>query len=140
MTDTLWTRRKLLALIPGLVAAGLLPRSLPAAVLRLTGHPDPRPGIDASKVLKAAEIRHPRSVPVFDQVREIPQIVDGIRCYCGCAENEGNYSLLSCFEAEGMAQNCAVCQGQARLAHRLHQDGWSLDGIRSAIDAQFADT
>ena len=140
MTDTKWTRRRLLGLVPGLALAGILPRRLFAAALRLTGHPDPRPGIDASKVLKATQIRHPNAVSVFDQVREIPQIIDGIRCYCGCGENAGNYSLLSCFEGEGMAQHCAVCQGQARLAHRLHREGWSLAGIRTAIDAQFADT
>ena len=122
------------------MVAGFLPRRAFAAVLHLANHPDPRPGIDASKVLKSAQIRHPIAVPVFDQVREIPQIIDGIRCYCGCAENAGNYSLLSCFEGEGMAQHCAVCQGQARLVHRLHREGWSLAGIRTAIDAQFADT
>lgn len=87
-----------------------------------------------------AQIRHESATPVFDQVREIPQIIDGIRCYCGCADNPDHYSLLSCFEGEGMAQQCAVCQGEARLVHRLHRDGWSLAGIRSSIDAQFGDS
>jgi hypothetical protein len=72
-------------------------------------------------------------------VREIPQVVDGIRCNCGCADLEGFYSLLTCYEQGGMAQHCTICQGQARLAHKLHADGWSLDGIRRAIDAEFGD-
>lgn len=38
-----------------------------------------------------------------------------------------------------MAQHCDVCQGQAKLAHRLHKDGWSLNGIRRAIDAEFGE-
>jgi hypothetical protein len=91
-------------------------------------------------VLKTSQIRHEGATPVFDQVREIPQVIDVIRCYCGCADKPDHYSLLSCFEGEGMAQHCAVCQGEARLAHRLHRDGWTLAGIRASIDAQFADS
>ena len=101
------------------------------------GHPDPRPGIDASRVLKADQLSVPSAAPMFDVVRQMPQVADGIRCYCGCADLPGNYSLLSCYEAAGMAQHCTVCQGQARLAHRLHGEGWSLNGIRAAIDASF---
>ena len=70
-------------------------------------------------------------------MREIPGIVDGIRCHCGCAGNDGNYSLLSCYEGDGMARHCQLCQGQARMAHRLHRDGRSLDEIRAAIDERY---
>ncbi len=49
----------------------------------------------------------------------------------------GYYSLLSCYEGVGMAQHCDVCQGQARLVHKLHGQGWSLNGIQSAIDAAY---
>jgi porphobilinogen deaminase len=37
-----------------------------------------------------------------------------------------------------MARDCVICQGQGRLAVRLHKEGKSLDQIRSAIDAKFA--
>ena len=101
-------------------------------------HPTPRPGIDASKVLTRDELtEHPAAEPVFAMVRKIPQIVDGIRCQCGCAELPEFYSLLSCYEADGMAQHCVICQGEARLAFRLHEQGKSLDQIRAAIDAKF---
>jgi len=50
---------------------------------------------------------------------------------------EAFYSLLSCFEKDGMAQHCEVCQAHAVLAHRLHKAGKSLDQIRAAIDAEF---
>jgi hypothetical protein len=36
-----------------------------------------------------------------------------------------------------MAQHCVICQGEARLAFRLHEQGKSLDQIRAAIDAKF---
>jgi hypothetical protein len=101
-------------------------------------HPTPRPGIDASKVLTRDKLtEHPAAEPVFDMVRKIPQVVDGIRCQCGCAELPEFYSLLSCYEADGMAQHCVICQGEAKLAFRMHEQGKSLDEIRAAIDAKF---
>lgn len=36
-----------------------------------------------------------------------------------------------------MARDCSICQGQARLAVRLHKEGKSLREIRTAIDAKF---
>jgi hypothetical protein len=101
-------------------------------------HPEPRPGIDASRVLTREQLgEHPDAVSAFDQVREIPQIVDGIRCSCGCASREGFYSLLSCYEGEGMARHCEVCQGTGRMAFRLFKQGKTLNEIREAVDARY---
>ena len=126
-----------------LALAGLL-RARPAeargaaAALGLEKHPTPRPGIDASKVLRRGQLtEHPSAEPVFAMVRKIPHVVDGIHCHCGCAELPEFYSLLSCFEADGMAQHCVICRGEASLAFRMHEQGKSLDQIRAAIDEQF---
>ena len=101
-------------------------------------HPKPRPGIDASKVLSAERLKDsPRALIAFDEIRQIPAIVDGIRCHCGCAGSEGFYSLLSCFEGDGMARMCDICRGQGRLAFRLHRAGKTLDEIRLAIDDRY---
>jgi hypothetical protein len=101
-------------------------------------HPAPRPGVTGARVLTRAQLGEtPALAPLFDQVRAIPAVVDGIRCNCGCAELPGYYSLLSCFEGDAMARHCAVCQGQARLAARLHREGRTLDQIRDAVDARF---
>jgi hypothetical protein len=70
-------------------------------------------------------------------VREIPQVADGVFCYCGCAEIPDHYSLLSCYEADGMAQACVVCQGEGRMVYELHKKGKTLDEIRAAIDRNF---
>src|SRR2546423_166080 len=132
------TRRRFLALLP-LV---LLPRRARASGLcGIAGprHPDPRPGITAARVLAASRLTDKSAAPVFDMVRKIPEIVDGIRCSCGCADVKEFYSLLSCYEGDGMAQHCVVCQGQARLAYKLHKQGRSLAAIRKAIDAEFGD-
>lgn len=102
-------------------------------------HPDPRPGIDASRVLPAAALADtPHAIPIYDGIREMPQIADGLRCYCGCAEWEGYRSLLTCFEQNGMARHCDGCLSEAALAHRRWKEGQSLEQIRRAVDARFA--
>ena len=102
-------------------------------------HPAPRPGITAAKIPTKEQLADaPRVQVAFESVREIPEIIDGIRCHCGCADNPDFYSLLSCYEGEdAMAKACAVCQGQGRLAARFHKAGKTLDEIRSAIDARY---
>ena len=125
------SRRQWLGLLPLLL--------LTMGSRRLTTHPTPRAGITAARVLRPDQLNAGADViEIFDMVRAIPQVVDGIYCYCGCAEIEGQYSLLSCFEADGMAQACIICQGEARMTYRLHREGASLDTIRTAIDRNFA--
>ena len=120
------------------VALLLLPRR--ARAMGSGGpHPTPRAGITAAKVLTADKLDgNANLIALFDGVREIPEVVDGIRCQCGCAGSEGFYSLLSCYEGDdAMAKICHICQGEGRLAVRLHKEGKSLDAIRVAIDAKF---
>jgi hypothetical protein len=78
------------------------------------------------------------ALDAFEGIREIPGVVDGIRCNCGCAGQPGFYSLLTCYEGESpMARFCPICQGEGRMAARLHKAGKSLDEIRTAIDAKY---
>ncbi len=101
-------------------------------------HPDPRPGVDASRVLTADQLEDvPGLVDLYDGIRAIPHIADGIRCTCGCASEEGFRSLLTCFEANGMAKGCIICQTEGRMVVRLHGSGRTLDQIRAAVDARF---
>ena len=101
-----------------------------------SGHPEPRPGIDGSAVLDAAEVR-PGVAELFDGIREIPHVADGLGCHCGCGAMPDMRSLLSCYEGVGMAQFCVICEGEGRLAVQLHAEGKSLDEIRAAIDRRF---
>lgn len=135
-------RRRIILLAAGWLATlnGFLASPVAALPRRGRGgpHPTPRPGITAAKVLTAEQLADsPDAIPVFDLVRQIPEIVDGIRCQCGCADAPGFYSLLSCYEEHGMARHCEICQGEARVAHRLNAAGKTLDEIRAAIDARF---
>ncbi len=101
-----------------------------------SGHPEPRPGIDGSAVLPAADVR-PGVAELFDGIREIPHVADGLGCHCGCGAMPEMRSLLSCYEGVGMAQFCVICEGEGRLAVQLHAEGKSLDEIRAAIDRRF---
>jgi hypothetical protein len=128
-----------LPLGPTAILVGSRPlRGLELLLGSLTEHPDPRPDIDGSKVLTGEQLTNPGALPVYDMIRQIPQIADGIRCYCGCADLPGYYSLLTCYEEGGMAQYCEICQGQGRLVFGRHQEGQTLERIRRAIDARFA--
>ena len=105
----------------------------------LPPHPDPRPGVTGANVLAADKLGgKKKDIELFDGVRRIPQVMDGIRCNCSCPDPPELRSLLSCFEGRGMARDCVICQGQARLAIRLHTEGRTLNEIRQAVDAKFA--
>ncbi len=139
--STLVSRRHFVAACCGIVATGVSSRPLWGTVRPGggdPGHPTPRPGITAANVLPDADlVDYPGSKSAFEAIRAIPQVVDGIRCNCGCAELPGFYSLLSCYEGAGMARICEICQGQGRLTARLHKAGKTLDEIRTAIDARY---
>lgn len=136
----MYSRRVFLETVGAAVGTALAAtrgRAQPAATHR-ADHPDPRPGIDGARVLTPEQLAdYPDVIDVYDGIRRIPQIADGIRCQCGCSESEGMRSLLTCFESNGMARHCEVCQSQGRLAVRWHDAGRSLDEIRAAIDARF---
>lgn len=119
-----------------MVAAGM-PFGWPGAMSG--GHPTPRPGVTSAKILPAAQLEASAEIGLlFDRIREIPAVADGIRCQCSCADLEGYYSLLTCFEGpNAMALHCEICQAQGRLTSRLHRSGRTLDQIRKAIDARF---
>jgi len=132
------TRRHFVAALP-FALLGWSPRA-PGARRRQSAHPDPRPGIDARDVLTHEQLQGYGDdvIGVFDMVREMPQIADGIHCYCGCAGRPGNRSLLTCYGPVGMARDCEICQGEGRLAYHRWKEGQTLDQIRHAIDARFA--
>lgn len=143
MTESLRSgRRWLLGLLTAAGLGSLLPpplRALRYAPRLLNKHPDPRPDYTADKVLKADQLGgDAQLIALFDEVRKIPQIVDGIRCSCGCAELPGFYSLLTCFEGDNsMSKWCPICIGLGSFVVRLHGRGRTLAQIREAVDARY---
>ena len=152
MSDSLDRRQFLM--LP--VLAGVLRASdalrIKGPVRKPAEHPDPRPGITAENILTPTQIeanirtwakgeksiaeKMTRINKVFDHAREIPQILDGLYCYCDC-RSSGHRSLLSCFEVT-QAVGCWGCKDEAELAYKLHGEGKSLDEIREAIDEKMS--
>jgi len=150
------TRRAFLRLAPAVIAL-VGGAALPARLLglrriahpdpgrsthretRLATHPEPRPGIDAAEVLTAEQLvgASDEVIALYDGVREMPHIADGIGCTCGCALMLNYRSLLTCYESSGLARGCPICQGTARIAYRRWKEGQSLEQIRRALDARY---
>jgi uncharacterized protein with PCYCGC motif len=120
------------------VALLLLSRLAPA--VRRRGpheHPDPRPGITAEHVLADAKLGSKRSTKrAFAMAREIPEIADGVYCYCDCDKSMGHRSLLACFESD-QAVGCAMCREQMKLVYDLHRKGRTLAEIREECDREY---
>ena len=138
-----FSRRAFLACGATTLGALLIPtRTARAAGLHFplpSPHPTPRVGITGAKVLTKEQLAgKPQLVGLFDAVRAIPEVIDGIRCNCGCAQFDSFYSLLSCYEGyDSFAMECSICHVQCLLAVRLHNAGTSLYALRAAVDAHF---
>jgi hypothetical protein len=98
-------------------------------------HPAPRPGITAANVLGADAVPE-RARDAYTIAARIPDVFDGLFCYCDCHERDGKRSLLECYE-DDMATTCGICQGEARLVGELHAQGKTLAEIRAAIDKKW---
>lgn len=142
-------RRRFLALLPvGALATAALARRAGATqplgahcpthgTRHVAVHPDPRPGVDASKLPPADKV--PGALEeAFDGIRAAPGLADGVRCHCGCADVPEYRSLLTCYEAPAMAMHCDVCQRQGLMVGRMARDGATLEEIRAAVDEEFA--
>ncbi len=73
----------------------------------------------------------------YRAVREIPQTIAQMPCYCHCDRGMGHKSLYSCFE-DDHASHCAVCVNEALLALKLEREQkLSPAQIRDRIIEQF---
>jgi len=74
----------------------------------------------------------------YRAVREIPQTIAQMPCYCHCDRGMGHKSLYSCFE-DDHASHCAVCVNEALLALKLEkQDKLTPGQIRERIVQQYS--
>src|SRR5258708_35579293 len=105
-------RREFVRVAFGAAAALLIPFRTTRAMSAPAPHPTPRPGITAAKVLRGDQAgNEPKLAAIFDGVRTMPEIVDGICCQCGCAAAEGFYSLLTGAEVKSaIARDYATLQ------------------------------
>lgn len=73
----------------------------------------------------------------YQVVREIPQTIAQLPCYCYCDEGFGHKSLYTCYESDHSA-HCAMCVSEALAAYKMQkEEGLSPDQIRERIIQQF---
>jgi hypothetical protein len=73
----------------------------------------------------------------YAAVKEIPQTIAQLPCYCHCDEGFGHKSLQTCFTDEHAA-HCAVCVEEALLAYKLQkEERLSPAQIRERIIAEY---
>jgi|ERR1044071_1812742 hypothetical protein len=73
----------------------------------------------------------------YRAVKEIPETIAQLPCYCHCDQSMGHKSLHSCFE-DMHASQCAVCVGEALMAYNLQKSGLNPSQIRDRIIAQYS--
>ena len=129
--------RKLPWVIAGVAVVAGIAVLVTARTASAGHHPEPRPAITGAAVLPASSFgQDERLVRAYTAARAMPEVFDGLFCYCQCKENFGHRSLLTCFESEHGA-SCDICLGEAQMAAEMHATGASLDAIRRAIDARY---
>jgi hypothetical protein len=73
----------------------------------------------------------------YAAVKEIPQTIAQLPCYCHCDEGFGHKSLQTCF-VDDHAAHCAVCVQEALLAYKLQKEERLTPAqIRERIIAEF---
>ncbi|HVF55512.1 MAG TPA: CYCXC family (seleno)protein [Pyrinomonadaceae bacterium] len=73
----------------------------------------------------------------YQMVKEIPQTIAQLPCYCHCDEGFGHKSLHSCF-VDDHAAHCAVCVDEAVMAYNLQKEGkLKPEQIRERIIAHY---
>jgi hypothetical protein len=59
----------------------------------------------------------------YQAVKEIPETIAQLPCYCHCDQGFGHKSLHSCFSGEDRhASQCAVCVEEALVAYRMQKE------------------
>ena len=70
-------------------------------------------------------------------VKEIPETIAQLPCYCYCDSSIGHKSLHSCFE-DTHASQCTVCVNEALIAYNLQKSGMDPAKIREHIVKQYS--
>jgi hypothetical protein len=74
----------------------------------------------------------------YRAVREIPEIIAQLPCFCHCDRSFGHKSLHTCFVDDHGAE-CGVCTNSALLAYRLHKEQkMKPEQIREKIIAEYS--
>jgi Protein of unknown function with PCYCGC motif len=129
-------------LIAGAAAALLLAAAPPAPTPRPTAAPtnscascrERQPTLDPAAFSKA----EPGVQEGYEIARKYPSTLDGIHCFCECAESPmfHHKTLLTCF-TNTHASGCGICLGEARLAGQLKDKGLPDAEIKATVESVY---
>ncbi len=112
--------------------------SLSSTATHIPAHYESAPPSSKLAAILASERFSGKAREAYQPVRETPQLIAQMPCYCHCDRSLGHKSLHSCFE-DDHAANCATCIDEALMAYQLQKRGMSPTQIREQIIAQFGD-
>lgn len=114
------------------------PRSQTVTEARVPAHLTTPPSKESLRPTLAPEQFTGPTRAAYMAVREIPQTIAQLPCYCYCDEGFGHKSLHSCFEDDHGA-HCAVCVNEVLLAYRMEKEMKLKPAeIRERIIAQYS--
>lgn len=128
------------AILYGLSGVFVLLAAIVMVVNRAQGAVHPNPRAEAEQFQLASPDRYagePQIAETYKMAADIRSTIDGLFCYCYC-KGGGHYSLLDCFRDDHGA-GCDICLESVQIAHRMKQEGKSLDEIRAQLDTQFGE-
>ena len=112
--------------------------ALSSTATHIPAHYESAPPSSKLAAILAPEQFSGKAREAYRAVRETPQLIAQMPCYCHCDRSLGHKSLHSCFE-DDHAATCATCIDEALMAYQLQKRGMSATQIRDQIIAQFGD-
>lgn len=71
--------------------------------------------------LAPEQFSYAKTRQAYQMVKEIPETIAQLPCYCHCDRGFGHKSLHSCF-VDNHASQCTVCIDEAMVAYRLQKE------------------
>ena len=109
-----------------------------SSAVRVPAHLETRPTKDSLGPTLPPQGFTGKTREAYQAVKEIPQTIAQLPCYCHCDRGFGHKSLHTCFE-DDHAAHCSVCVDEVLLAYRLEKEE-RIDPtqIRERIIAQYS--
>ena len=108
----------------------------PSQEARVPAFQDAKSAVNLPPTLQPEQFFGPTR-DAYRVVKEIPETIAQLPCYCHCDQSIGHKSLHSCFQ-DTHASQCAVCVNEALVAYNLQRSGMTPAQIRERIIAQYS--
>ena len=127
--------------LPLILGVSALLQAEPSGKPSVAAKPDAAPTATATTAAPLptpvpADRFHGRVREAYKAAAEIPDVLAGVRFYCGCDKSQGHRNLLDCF-VDDHGATCNHCVNEALDAHALFMTGTPLEEVRKFIDNKY---